>query len=249
MDEQAKVAISYEGGSPSVMGRDLYNALGIATRYNDWFSRMVGYGFVEGKDFYSVLSKSNGGRPAEEHIMTVDMAKHIAMIQRNEKGMQVRNYFIEVEREWNSPEKVMARALQIANNQIIALRKENLALTTAVAAGNQIIAEMQPKATYYDKVLQCVDALPITVIAKDYGWSAKRMNAFLHEQGVQYKLGKTWILYQKYASRGYTETETYVYEGSNGNRCAVSTKWTQSGRLFIYELMIAHGYLPRMEQD
>ena len=129
-------------------------------------------------------------------------------------------------------------------------REKNRGLTEKVAIQNQRIAEMQPKVTYYDLVLSCPDALPITVIAKDYGWSGKRMNKFLHEQGVQYKLRKTWLLYAHHADKGYTRSETYPYTGNDGNvHNAVNTKWTQKGRLFIYSLMKAAGYLPKVEKD
>ena len=123
-------------------------------------------------------------------------------------------------------------------------------LAEKVAIQNQQIAEMQPKVTYYDVVLSCPDALPISIIAKDYGWSAKRMNKFLHEKGVQYKLQKTWLLYAHHADKGYTKSETYPYTDHNGAvHNAINTKWTQKGRLFIYELMTAAGYLPEIEQD
>lgn len=129
-------------------------------------------------------------------------------------------------------------------------RKKRIALTAQVAMQTQQIAEMQPKVSYYDLVLSCPDALPITILAKDYGWTAQQMNKFLHEQGVQYKLQKTWLLYARYQDKGYTHSETYPYTDHNGNvHNSINTKWTQSGRLFIYELMKAAGNLPLVEQD
>ena len=89
-------------------------------------------------------------------------------------------------------------------------------LMAAVAIGQQQIAEMKPKATYYDVVLKCRDAVNISVIAKDYGWSAMRMNEYLHEKGIQFKQGDIWLLYQKYAPNGYTKTNTHIYEDSKG---------------------------------
>lgn len=113
----------------------------------------------------------------------------------------------------------------------------------------QRIAEMEPKVTYYDEVLKCSDSLPISIIAKDYGWSAKKLNKFLEERGVQYKLRGTWLLKAKYAGFGYTKSETFPFEGSTGNvHTAINTKWTQKGRLFIYELMKRRGNLPLIEQ-
>ena len=235
---------------PTVMGRDLHEALGIRTAYKDWFPRMCEYGFTEGTDFCSILSESTGGRPGTDHQLTIEMAKEICMIQRTEIGKRCREYFLELERRWNSPEAVMARALQFANNQLalVTEQKNRLLETTAVQA--QQIAEMKPKASYYDVVLACKDLLAITKIAKDYGWSAKKMNEWLREKHVQFRQGDIWLLYQKYAERGYTSTKTHVHPGRDGEpHTTVHTYWTQAGRLFIYQLMKADGHLPIMEQE
>lgn len=127
-------------------------------------------------------------------------------------------------------------------------RRKAKALEDTVAVQNQQIAEMRPKASYYDVVLNCKDLVSISVIAKDYGWSAKRMNDYLHEKGVQYRQGKIWLLYQKYAERGYTNTKTHSYPGSDGDlHTSVHTYWTQAGRLFIYGLLKEDGIFPVME--
>ena len=129
-------------------------------------------------------------------------------------------------------------------------REKNRELMAAVAIGQQQIAEMKPKATYYDVVLKCRDAVNISVIAKDYGWSAMRMNEYLHEKGIQYKQGTIWLLYQKYAPNGYTKTNTHIYEDSKGiQHTKVHTKWTQKGRLFIYEQLKADGIYPQIEME
>ena len=129
-------------------------------------------------------------------------------------------------------------------------REANRALTETVAVQTQQIAEMQPKVSYYDKVLACKDLLPISKISKDYGWSAKKMNAFLHEQGVQYKQGDIWLLYQKYAEHGYANTRTNVILDAERNpHTKIHTYWTQKGRLFIYDLMKSNGVLPLMERE
>ena len=129
-------------------------------------------------------------------------------------------------------------------------REKNKELMAAVAIGQQQIAEMKPKATYYDVVLKCRDAVNISVIAKDYGWSAMRMNEYLHEKGIQFKQGDIWLLYQKYAPNGYTKTNTHVYEDSKGiKHTKVHTKWTQKGRLFIYEQLKADGIYPQIEME
>ena len=85
-----------ETGEPTVLGRDLHEFLGVKTLYKDWFPRMTEYGFSEGKDFSSFLSESTGGRPSTDHLLTIDMAKEIAMLQRTERGKEARQYFIHV---------------------------------------------------------------------------------------------------------------------------------------------------------
>lgn len=129
-------------------------------------------------------------------------------------------------------------------------REKRQSLEEAVAVQAQQIAELKPKATYYDVVLKCKDAVNISVIAKDYGWSAQRMNEYLHKKGVQYKQSDIWLLYQKHAGCGYTKTNTHVYEDSCGREhTKVHTKWTQKGRLFIYEMLKADGIYPQIEME
>ncbi|EFM25920.1 BRO family, N-terminal domain protein [Peptoniphilus duerdenii ATCC BAA-1640] len=108
--------------------------------------------------------------------------------------------------------------------------------------------EMKPKASYYDIVLSCKEAVAITVISKDYGWSARKMNKKLHELGVQFKQGNIWLLYQDYAEEGYTCTKTYSFNKGNGEvGTKIHTYWTQKGRLFIYNLLKSEGYVPLIE--
>lgn len=146
MQELIKVEIN-ERQEPFVSGRQLHEFLEVKTQYKDWFPRMVEYGFTDGTDFCSILSESTGGRPAQDHAIKIDMAKELCMIQRTERGKQARKYFIEVEKEFNSPERIMARALIIAEKQIESLKLDN-------KVKEQQIAELQPKATYYDLILQ-----------------------------------------------------------------------------------------------
>ena len=129
-------------------------------------------------------------------------------------------------------------------------REKTRQLTETVAVQNQQIAELKPKASYYDVVLNCADLLSISKIAKDYGKSAKWLNNLLHELGVQFKQGDIWLLYQKYAQNGYTSTKTQTFNGSDGMvHSKVHTYWTQKGRLFIYDLMKKHGYYPLIEAE
>lgn len=248
MDEL--IRINYDSERPTVNGRDLHDALQVKTAYKDWFPRMCEYGFSEGTDFCSFLSESSGGRPAVNHQLTIDMAKQLCMIQRTDIGRKFRQYFIQVEEAWNSPEAVMARALQFANQQLALLKHQNMELTDTIAVQNQQILEMKPKVSYYDVVLNCKDLISTSAIAKDYGKSAIWMNRYLHEKGVQFKQGDIWLLYQKYAQNGYTSTKTHSYPGTDGEtHTKVHTYWTQKGRLFIYELMKSNGMMPLIEQE
>ena len=128
-------------------------------------------------------------------------------------------------------------------------REQNRKLEQTVAVQTQQISEMAPKVSYYDVVLNCKDLVSMSVIAKDYGWSASRMNKYLHEKGVQFRQGDIWLLYQKYAEKGYTSTKTHSYLNDDGPHTKVHTYWTQKGRLFIYDLLKKDGIYPQMERD
>lgn len=128
-------------------------------------------------------------------------------------------------------------------------REKNKKLNTTVKVQEQQIMELQPKASYYDLVLNCPDLLSVTVIAKDYGKSAKWLNNFLKEHKIQFKQGGIWLLYKEYAEKGYTSTKTHTVNGNDGKQHSkVNTYWTQKGRLFIYALLKSEGILPIMEQ-
>lgn len=140
------ISVNYDSDRPTVLGRDLHEFLEVGTAYKDWFPRMCEYGFTEGLDFSSFLSESTGGRPSQDHQLTIDMAKEISMLQRNEKGKLARQYFIAVERQWNSPEAIMSRALKMAEQKLKELSIVNSNLTVE----NQIMA---PKAEYFDELV------------------------------------------------------------------------------------------------
>lgn len=145
----------------------------------------------------------------------------------------------------NNPDMLIS-----ALTELKAEREKRKNLEEQVAISNQLIGEMQPKVSYYDIVLNCSDLISTTTIAKDYGKSAKWLNNYLHEKGVQYKQGnKIWLLYQKYAENGYTSTKTHTYE-DDGNimHTKVHTYWTQKGRLFIYDLLKNDNVLPLIER-
>lgn len=228
-----------------ISGRELHDALGISTRYNDWFPRMCDYGFFDGKDYYSKMSNRSDGLPGkqrQDHFMKINMAKEICMLQRTPQGKTIRQYLISIEEAWNTPEQVMARALKMADQVQKNLRDQIMCLE----ADNQRLAEaneeLTPLADYAGKVLASDNTFTITEIAKDYGWTARRMNDFLHQKRVQYWDGRMWILYAEHDDEGYTKTETVYYQTRDGYKSSMNTKWTQKGRHFIHGLMEKSGY-------
>lgn len=115
------IKVTYDNDRPAVSARDLHEFLEVGSEYSHWFKRMCEYGFTEGQDYSPFLTNrvdGLSGKPRQDAILTIDMAKELCMLQRNEKGKQARQYFIQLEKDWNSPEKVMARALQIANKKL-----------------------------------------------------------------------------------------------------------------------------------
>lgn len=234
-----------------VDGRSLHEFLQVGTAYKDWFPRMVEYGFVEGVDFCSKMSESTGGRPAINHDLTIDMAKEISMIQRTPRGKQARLYFIECEkrlRVLNAPSYQIADPIERAKAWIKEQEKVK-ALVATNKQQEQIIGELKPKADYTDRILQNKGLVTITQIAKDYGMSGTAMNELLHNFKVIYKLGKQWLLYSKYQAKGYTHSETVDITHKDGTPDVVmNTKWTQKGRLFLYELLKKNDVLPAIER-
>ncbi|WP_456083793.1 phage antirepressor KilAC domain-containing protein [Leptotrichia sp.] len=126
-------------------------------------------------------------------------------------------------------------------------KKEKERLAIENKQKDQLIAEYEPKVNYCDLVLASPNLVSISLIAKDYGMSAIAFNKLLHDLGIQYKLSGTWLLYQKYANFGYTKSTTYIDENTGFSR--LNTKWTQKGRLFIYETLKANGILPIIEKN
>lgn len=146
------IKINYASEQPTVSARELHEFLEVKTPYDKWFPRMCEYGFTEDEDFRTFLSESTGGRPAQDAEITIDMAKELCMIQRNERGKQARQYFLQLERDWNSPEKVMARALQIADRKIHRLSEK--------------IEEDKPKVLFADAVAASHAPMLIGELAK-----------------------------------------------------------------------------------
>lgn len=234
-----------ENHEPIVSGRQLHEALGVKTKYADWFNRMIEYGFTENQDFLLLKNEQQTGRGGHnkvDHIIKLDMAKEIAMIQRTDKGKEVRTYFIQVEKDFNSPEKIMARALLMADKKIKLLESQNENLLLELEEANK-------NADYLDLILQTKDSLTITQIAQDYGISARKMNQILKQERIQRIVNGQWVLYAKYLAKGYVSSRTFDYTGKDGKvHSNITTVWTQLGRRFLYDRLKAIGILPIIEQ-
>lgn len=177
------------------------------------------------------------------------MAKEIAMLQRTPEGQEIRRYLIKVEEEWNSPEKVMARAVLMANNKVKELTAVNVKLEHEVVGLNATINELKPKADYVDRILKSTSLVTTTQIAKDYGMGAPTFNKKLKELKVQHNVGGQWVLTYKYQGKGYASSETIEVEKKDGStKTVMHTKWTQKGRLFLHDLLKKHNILPMIEK-
>ena len=140
------IRVDFTGERPAVSARELHEFLGVGTKYADWFPRMCEYGFTEGQDFNllkneQVRQEGNRmvSRMVDDAAVSIDMAKEICMLQRNEKGKLARQYFLQLEKDWNSPEKVMARALQIVDKKIKELEEHKLALEAEAKANAPLV--------------------------------------------------------------------------------------------------------------
>ena len=184
MNELLKIDTS-DAERITVSARDLYEFLEATERFNSWFDRMKQYGLTEGEDFNPLKSlrvQTEGNREVQREVddyqLTIDTAKQIAMLQRNEKGTQARKYFIQVENAWNSPERVMARALEIAHKTIATLEVEN--------------KEMKPKALFADAVAQSDTSILVYDLAKlicqnGVKIGGNRLWAWLRDNGYIFK--------------------------------------------------------------
>lgn len=145
------IKVNYDNEQPTVLGRDLHEALGVESNYTTWFKRMCEYGFSENKDYISCFpnlesKNQHGGQNKIDHQLTIPMAKEICMLQRSEKGKMFRRYFIAIEEQWNTPQAIMARALNYANESLKKLQTQ----VSELKVDNQI---MKPKAEYFDELV------------------------------------------------------------------------------------------------
>ena len=211
----------------TVSARELHEKPNISTRFNDWFPRMCEYGFTAGVDFYSKMSKTNekGGRPATDYDVTIDMAKQICMIQRTPEGKKVREYLINLEKAWNTPELIMARALKMADRQITDLKEENKQLiesnVTLALENNQLTEENyrnKPMVEFCKTVSGSRDSIHIGQFAKLIGVGQNTMFDWLRQKGY---LGRARSNYnmplQKYLNMGIFSLKENIAKDRDGN--------------------------------
>lgn len=198
------IKINYESDRPTVLARDLHEFLEVETPFNKWFSRMCEYGFTDGADFQTFLSESTGGRPATDAQITIDMAKEICMLQRNERGKQARQYFLQLEREWNSPEAVMSRALRMAEERLERFKTINANLSVQNAI-------MQPKAEYFDGLCDRESLTGVRETAKLLGMKQNDFVKWLidHKYIYRDKCGRLMPYAEHVDSGLFTVKETY----------------------------------------
>ena len=227
------IQIHYDNADrPTVSGRELHEALEVKTAYKDWFPRMCEYGFSEGKDYCSFLSdRSDGkaGKPRTDHQLTIPMAKELCMLQRTDKGKQMRQYFIAVEEQWNSPDAIMARALQLSNAKL----KEMQITVSTLTVENQI---MKPKAEYFDELVDRNLLTGIRETAGELGVKQNQFVAFLLEKKYMCrdKKGKL-TAYAKPLSDGLFERKECMNEKTQwkGTQDLVTPKGRETFRLLM----------------
>ncbi|NQM01810.1 oxidoreductase [Streptococcus suis] len=232
MNEIINVSVN-DNQEPVVSGRQLHEALGVNSRYTTWFERMTEYGFVEGQDFLPNLGKSTGGRQAVDHIIKLDMAKEIAMIQRTDRGKQVRQYFIQIEKDFNSPEKIMARALLLADKKVHQLEA-------------QIEAD-RPKVLFADAVSASHSSILVGDLAKlisqnGFKIGANRLFAWLRENGYLIKRkGSDWNMpTQKSMELGLFEIkETTITHADGHISISKTVKVTGKGQQYFINKFLA----------
>lgn len=230
------IAINYDTDKPTVSGRELHEALEIETPYHKWFPRMCEYGFAENED-YSVtdifVPNSNGGKQTQmNHQLTIPMAKEICMLQRNEKGKQFRQYFIKVEEAWNSPEMIMKRALDYANESVKKLQIQVSTLTV----DNEI---MKPKADYFDELVERNTLTSFRETAKQLEVKEKSFIKFLLDHKYIYRDGKGKIMPYADKNNGLFEVKESFNEKTqwSGTQTLITPKGRETFRLLMLKAM------------
>ncbi len=235
MNELLKV--NYDNDRITLSARELHEFLGIGTQYTKWFDRMSEYGFYENVDYQAISQKRLTAQGNEttyiDHEITLDMAKEIAMIQRSDKGKEVRQYFLELERRWNSPEAVMNRALEYSRKQVKALMEEKQGLIKE----NK---ELKPKALFADAVSASNESILIGQLAKlirqnGYEIGQNRLFEYLRENGYLIKKGERYNQpTQKSMDLGLFEVKERTITNPDGStRITLTTKVTGKGQVYF----------------
>ena len=254
MNELA-IKVNYGSDKPTVSGRELHEKLGIRTAYKDWFPRMCEYGFAEGEDFNPLKNeqvRDEGGREVTrtitDHQLTIEMAKQICMIQRTEIGKQYREYFIELEKKWNSPELVMARALKMANQQIERV-------TAQLETVNAKLEEAKPKIVFADAVSASKTSILIGDLAKIIRQNGveigqKRLFEWLRKNGYLMKNGTSKNLpTQRSMEHGWFEVKEHVVVTPSGeNKITRTTKVTPNGQIYFINKLLAENFAEEAEE-
>ena len=227
---------------PTVLARDLHDALEVQTAYKDWFPRMCEYGFEEGKDYCSILSdRVDGlpGKPRNDHQITIAMAKELCMLQRSEKGKQFRQYFIQVEEAWNTPEQVMARALQMANRMVDKLKKDNAYLLEKAEAD-------APKVLFADAVAASHTSILIGDLAKLIRQNGvevgqNRLFQWLRDNGYLCSTGERYNLptQKSMELKLFEVKETTISNPDGSIRVTRTTKVTGKGQAYFVNKFLA----------
>lgn len=231
--------IQQDTGRPTISGRELHEKLEIDTPYHKWFPRMCEYGFAEDQDYFEVSDKivnnPQGGRPATDHQLTIDMAKEICMLQRSEQGKAVRRYLLDLERQWNTPEAVMSRALRMANDRLARLTGEMQQLR---AVNSDLTVQMQiaqPKADYFDSLIERGVNISIRESAKQLGVKEREFVRFLTEHKYLYRDKKGKLTpYAQYADDLFVIKECFNDKsGWGGTQTLTTPKGRETFRLLL----------------
>lgn len=219
----------------TVSARELHVHLKIGTKFTTWFERMKEYGFSEGNEFFPKMGETSetGGRPQTDYEISVDMAKQICMIQRTPEGKAIRQYLIDLEKAWNTPEQVMARALKIADRQIEELKNSNLLLEQKIEAD-------KPKTIFADAVSASHTSILIGDLAKlicqnGYQIGQKRLFQWMRDNGYLMKSGASYNMpTQRYVEQGLFEIKESNIQNPDGSvRITRTTKVSGRGQIYF----------------